>query len=208
MSGAVVPREAAQTSPAVVAIAASAGGLKVLTQILSELPADFGAPILIVMHLSPHHESLLPGLLNSRTTLSVRQAVDGELMEPGSVYVGPRDRHLRVDLTGRVLLADTAPVHYSRPAADELFRSVAEAYGARAIGVICSGGGLDGSSGLAELHDCGGTTIAQDRDTSEHYSMPGEAVRIGAADMVLPLSQIAGRLLALVGCRQPPSSCS
>lgn len=183
----------------VIALAASAGGLAALAEILGALPAGFRVPILIVMHLDPRHRSLLAGLLARRAQFDVREAQEGERLEPGVAYVGPPDRHLRVTQERTIRLADTPPVHYSRPAADELFQSVAEAYGSAGVGVICSGSGRDGSTGLMAIRQRGGATIAQDEATSEYFGMPGEAIRQHAAEHVLPLAAIAGKLVELSG---------
>jgi two-component system chemotaxis response regulator CheB len=191
-----------QPRPQIVALAASAGGLAALTQILTTLPGDFAAPLLVVMHLDPRSRSRLADLLDRRTALRVQEACDGARLEPGVVYVCPPDRHLCVDGNHQVHLTVTAPVHYSRPSADELFRSVAEVYGPSAVGVICTGNGRDGAAGLTALHDRGGTTIAQDRATSQYFGMPGSAIREGAATLVLPLQEISGKLLELVGTCQ------
>jgi two-component system chemotaxis response regulator CheB len=185
--------------PAVVAVAASAGGLAALTAILTALPADFAAPILVMMHLDPRARSCLASLLARHTALRVLEACDGVRIEPGVVYVAPPGRHLCVDQDHRIRLTDSAPVHHSRPSADELFRSVAEVYGASAIGVICTGTGSDGTDGLTEMHDRGSTTIAQDSATSQYFGMPGTAIRQGAASLVLPLQEIPRKLLELVG---------
>jgi two-component system, chemotaxis family, protein-glutamate methylesterase/glutaminase len=185
--------------PAVVAVAASAGGLAALTAIFNALPADFAAPILAMIHLDPHARSCLAQVLGRRTALRVLEARDGVRLQPGVIYVAPPDRHLCVDEQHCVRLTDSAPVHHARPSADELFRSVAEAYGAAAVGVICTGTGMDGTAGLTAMHERGGTTIAQDRATSQYFGMPGTAIREGAASLVLPLQEIPGKLVELVG---------
>jgi two-component system chemotaxis response regulator CheB len=185
--------------PEVVALAASAGGLAALMQVLTPLPACFPAPVLLVLHLDPNHSSIVAALLDRRTALRVVEAREGDLLEPGVAYVGPPARHLTVGEDRRLRLTDTARVHFVRPAADELFLSVARAYGPAAIGVVCTGTGGDGSKGLAAIRSAGGFTIAQDEATSNHFGMPGAAINAGAVSLVLPLGGIAPKLLELVG---------
>jgi two-component system, chemotaxis family, protein-glutamate methylesterase/glutaminase len=185
--------------PRIIALAASAGGIEALRRILSALPADLAAPVLILLHLDPHHESLLPGILDRNSPLRVVPAKEGDLPEAGAAYVAPPDRHLRVDAEGRLRLGEDAEVHFVRPSADVLFRSLAEVYGPAAVGVVCTGTGRDGAEGLRLLHDRGAVTLAQDEATSTHFGMPGEAVRRGGASRVLPLEAIAGELVRLVG---------
>jgi len=198
-------RTEAKARPEVVALAASAGGVLALAQILGALPEDFSAPVLVVLHLSADHVSALAGILGRRTRLRVLEAGDGMALEPGVVYVAPPDRHLTVDAGHRVRLTHTAQVHYSRPAADELFRSVARVYGPTAVGVICTGMGEDGGEGLMAIHDRGGITIAQDRASSAFFGMPGSAIRLGAISRVLPLDQIPPALIALF---EPAGNCT
>jgi two-component system, chemotaxis family, protein-glutamate methylesterase/glutaminase len=185
----------------IVALAAWAGGLAALSEILGGLPTGFAAPILIVMHLDPRHRSLLADLLSRRTGLTVREAREGEPLQAGVVYVAPPDHHLRVTTDHAVRLTDTPPVHYARPSADELFHSVADAYGTAGVGVICTGCGTDGAEGLTAIRRRGGATIAQDEASSAHFGMPGEAIRQHATEYVLPLTDIAGKLQELVGPR-------
>src|SRR5262249_7278105 len=183
--------------PEVVALAASAGGVPALARIIAALPADFAAPVLVVLHLVPDHPSILARVLGRGARLPVREAVDGAALEAGIVYVALPDRHLTVDAGRRVRLTHTGPVHHCRPAADELFGSVARIYGPAAVGVICTGMGQDGGDGLKQIQEQGGITIAQDRGSSAFFGMPGSAIRRGAVARVLPLDQIPGALVAL-----------
>ena len=178
----------------VIGVAGSAGGLEALREIVSSLPAGFSSPVLVLLHLAPHQRSLLPELLSRIAHLKVVQASDGVILERNTIYVAVPDRHLEVDLDGRVRLLETAPIHYSRPAADRLFETLARAFGAGATGVICSGSGLDGAAGLEAIRAAGGITIAQSPATCAYPSMPAEAIRTGAAVEVLPLSEIGPRL--------------
>lgn len=185
----------------VIAMATSVGGLKALSVILADLPADFPAAIAIVMHLSPDHKSILAELLNRRTPLVVKQAHSGDILGPGCVFVAPPNHHLSVARSGRLELssATAEKVHYSRPSAEPLFASVAATYKKDAIAVVLTGGDGDGSFGVQIIKDKGGTVIAQDRPTSENFSMPETSIQTGDVDFILPLDQIAAKLLALVG---------
>jgi len=185
----------------VIAMAASAGGLKALSVILSGLPADFPAAIAIVMHLSPDHESILAEILNSRTELEVRQAQTGDLLCQSCVFVAPPNHHLFVANDGRLKLSSPTAekVHYARPSAEPLFVSVADVYKRNAIAVVLTGGDGDGSFGVQIIKDQGGKVIAQDRPTSQDFSMPETSIKTGDVDFILPLDQIAPKLIELVG---------
>ncbi len=185
-----------------IAMAASAGGLHALTVVLSSLPAGFPAVIFVVQHLDPHHSSLMAPLLARRCALEVVEAVDGEPARPSRVVVAPPDHHLLVDADGTISLTQTELVHFVRPSADLLFESVAAAYRGRAIAVVLSGTGVDGSLGVTAIKQTGGLVIAQDQD-AEFPGMPGAAVATGVVDLVLPLDRIGGRLVDLcVGAKR------
>jgi two-component system chemotaxis response regulator CheB len=181
-----------------VAVAASAGGLKALTCVLSELPTDFPAGVAVVQHIEPHHRSLLAEILGRSCPLPVEQASDGEPLRAGVVHVAPPDHHLLVNAGGSLSLTRTELVHFVRPSADLLFESAAASFGRRAIGVVLTGTGSDGSLGVEAIKRVGGTVIAQDRATAEFFGMPGAAIGTGAVDFVLPLDQIAECLTSLV----------
>ena len=182
----------------VVAIATSAGGLRALSQILPDLPANFPAPIVIVQHLDPHSPSLLPGILSRCTSLRVKVAENGEHIQAGTVYVAPPDWHLLLNSDGTLALAHTARVHFTRPAADVLFESIAACCQTRAIAVVLTGSGRDGALGIQAIKQNGGATIVQDAETAEFPGMPKAAIETHAVDWVLPLHQIAPTLVKLV----------
>ena len=190
----------ASRSFAVIAMAASAGGLKALSVILGGLPADFPAAIAIVMHLSPDHKSILAEILNRRTHLVVKQAHTGDVLCHSCVFIAPPNHHLLVAANGRLKLSSSAAekVHYARPSAEPLFASVAEVYKKNAIAVVLTGGDGDGSFGVQIIKDKGGQVIAQDRLTSENFSMPETSIKTGDVDFILPLDQIAPKLIELV----------
>lgn len=183
----------------VIAMAASVGGLKALSTILGALPSDFPAAIAIVMHLSPDHESLLAQILDSRTSLIVKQAQAGDVLCASSVFVAPPNHHLSVTKGGilRLSSASAEKVHFARPSAEPLFASVAEVYKEVAIAVVLTGGDGDGSYGVQIIKDNGGTVIAQDRPTSQDFSMPETSIKTGDVDFILPLSEIASKLIEL-----------
>ncbi len=192
-----------QCEPAhcIIAMAASAGGLNALSVILGALPADFPAAIAIVMHLSPDHKSLLAEILKCRTPLDVRQASNGSKLCHCSVFVAPPNHHISVLPGGFIELSSpmAEKVHYARPSAEPLFSSVATLYKKNAIAVVLTGGDGDGSIGVSIIKENGGTVIAQDRPTSQDYSMPETAIETGDVDFILPLDEIAPKLIQLVG---------
>jgi two-component system chemotaxis response regulator CheB len=181
----------------VVAIGASAGGVEALHIVVEALPVDFPAAVLVVQHMDPRHRSMLAGLLARRCRLRVKQATNGEVIEPGTVYIAQPDAHLVVR-DGRLLLTDTKQVHFSRPSIDLLFESVADAYGDRAISVVLSGTGVDGADGTRAIKAKGGTTIAQSPSSAAHGGMPQAARATGCVDVTLPLEEIGPAIVNLV----------
>lgn len=182
----------------VVALAASMGGLQAISTVLSALPADFPAAILVVLHLSPNFPSHLAEVLSLQTRLPVKPAATGEVLRPGTVYVAVPAKHLVVQPNGTLLLCDTPKMNFVRPAADKLFMSVAATYKSRAIAVVLTGSGSDGTLGVLSIKKHGGIAIAQDESTSEFFNMPGAAIATGKVDLVLPLEAIASTLVHLV----------
>ncbi len=182
----------------VVALAASVGGLQAIRTILSALPADFPAAILVVQHLNPNYPSQLPEILSQRTALRVKPAATGDVLRPGTVYVAVPAQHLLVGPNGTLLLSDAPKMNFVRPAADKLFMSVATTYKSRAIAVVLTGSGSDGALGVLSIKKHGGMAISQDKSTSEFFNMPGAAIATGKVDLVLPLDAIASTLVHLV----------
>jgi two-component system, chemotaxis family, protein-glutamate methylesterase/glutaminase len=182
----------------VVALAASAGGLTALGQVLATLPSQFPAAVVVVQHLDPRHRSLMADILARRTALHVTQAKEGDLLSAGTVYIAPPNRHLLVNPNGSLSLSQSELVHFVRPSADLLFESLAASYKDRAIAVVLTGTGTDGSMGVRAIKKMGGTVIAQDEESSEFFGMPNAAIKTGDADFVLPLDEIAPALETLV----------
>jgi two-component system chemotaxis response regulator CheB len=193
-----VSSEPAQQDFEIVAMAASAGGLGAFGHVLSRLPADFPAAIVVVQHLDPRHRSLMAEILGKRTTLEVRQAQEGDPVRSGAVYIAPPDHHLLVNGDGTLSLSRSELVHFVRPSADLLFESVAASYQERAIAVVLTGTGSDGSMGIAAIKKLGGTTIAQDEKSAEYSGMPAAAIATKCVDFVLTLDEIAAALITLV----------
>jgi two-component system chemotaxis response regulator CheB len=186
----------------IVVLASSAGGFNALTTLLSALPSDFPAPVVIVQHLDPRHRSLLADILGRRTPLAVKQAEEGDLVAASCVYIAPPNRHLLVNPDGSLSLSQTDLVHFLRPSADLLFESAAATFRDRTIGVVLSGTGSDGSMGVQAIKKMGGTVIAQDEDSSEFFGMPLAAIETGGVDFVLPLEEIAPALVTLVTSKE------
>jgi two-component system chemotaxis response regulator CheB len=181
----------------VVVIAASAGGIDALMQVLSRLPADLPAAVLIVQHLRDDRPTRLHEHLARHSSLPVHLAEDGADLEAGVACLGVPGQHLRIE-DGRLALDSGEPVHYVRPSADVLFTSAAQTFGSKVIGVVLSGTGSDGARGCQEIKAKGGTTIAQDEKTSRYFAMPGAAIEADAIDYVLPLKEIAGKIVECV----------
>jgi len=192
------------TTPELAAIGASTGGPQALREILSRLPAQFPLPVLVVQHTTAGYSSNLVDWLQVGTRLPVRVAEDGEPLDRGGVYIAPTERHLVVQ-GRRMTLLDGPPVSLHRPSATVLFRSVAAAYGRRAIGVLLTGMGDDGAAGLIDMKRAGALTIAQDEATSVVFGMPAEAIRIGAVDHVVSPDQMTALLLEHIASKQDAS---
>jgi two-component system chemotaxis response regulator CheB len=181
-----------------VAIGASTGGPVVLRTILSELPRDLRAPILVVQHISAGFTEGFAEWLAQSSGIPVRVAVDGECPLPGHVYVAPDGLHMKVEHGGRIALSRDRPENGHRPSVSYLFRSVAAVAGRRAIGVLLTGMGRDGAEELKLMKDKGAVTIAQDQESSVIHGMPGEAIGLDAATYVLSPDRIAAALADLI----------
>jgi two-component system, chemotaxis family, protein-glutamate methylesterase/glutaminase len=195
----VVPeRSDATASPWVIVIAASAGGFQGLLTILSTLPGEMPAAILVVLHRPPRAENGLVQIFSRYTRMPVQMAVDGQPVEANVVYIARSDQHLRLTLGGRFMYVDGARIRHLRSSANPLLESAAAAFGDRVIAVVLSGTGQDGTDGVRKVKAHGGIVIAQDCASSEHWDMPEAAVKSGAVDYVLPLVDIGSALDAVV----------
>lgn len=180
----------------IVTIGASAGGIEALMHLFSKLPPRLPAAIAVVVHRSPVAETRLPSVLGRSAGLPVFEPRDGQPFEAGRIYAAPRDQHLVLE--DSVVRLNRGPKeHRTRPAVDPLFRSAAQVYGPRVIGVLLSGFGDDGVSGLIAISDRGGISIVQDPGEARHNSMPRNAIAEDDVDAVLPLDGIAAALVAL-----------
>ena len=181
-----------------IALGASTGGPTVIAEILGDLPGNLSIPILVVQHIAPGFISGLVEWIGHSTSLRVKLAEPGESAQPGTVYLAPNGWQMGISRDGRIRLTNGPAEGEFCPSVSYLFQSVAQSFGSSAIGVLLSGMGLDGAAGLLQLKRTGGVTIAQDEETSVIFGMPGEAVRLGAAQYVLPPRQISELLRSLV----------
>ncbi len=180
----------------IVVIGGSAGGVPALVEVARGLPADLPAAVFVVIHVSPQSGGRLADIVGRAGSLPAQQAVQGEAVAPGRIYVAPPDHHLRLhDAT--MTLDRGARENRSRPAIDALFRSAAGAYGPRVVGVVLSGMLYDGALGLQAIHRAGGVTVVQDPADAAFPEMPTAATSLGRVDHVLPAAEIAPLLIRL-----------
>jgi two-component system chemotaxis response regulator CheB len=180
----------------VVATASSAGGIAALMQLVAQLMPDLPASVISVQHLDPRHRSIIDEILSRRTALRVRQAAEGMRIERGTIYVAPPNFHTLVASDGCLHLNQAELVHFLRPSADLLFESVAATFKERAVGVVLSGTGSDGSMGVRAIKTMGGTVIVQ--ANAQFSGMPNAARATGAYDFSLPLDEIGIAINRLV----------
>ena len=201
---AVLPKAPQSTRPLrttdrIIAIGASTGGTEAIKEVLMRLPPDCPG-VVIAQHIPKAFSAPFARRMNDCCPMSVCEAQDGQHVLAGHAYIAPGDRHLMVLRDGAryvCRLDDGVPVNRHKPSVDVLFRSVAQNAGGNAIGVLLTGMGKDGSRGLKEMRDSGSRTIAQDEATSVVWGMPGEAVALEAAEHVLALESVAGKVLSL-----------
>lgn len=181
----------------IVAIGASTGGPQALKQILSRLPKSFKLPVLLVQHIAPGFTEGFANWMNTASNLPVHVAVDGEELHPGHVCVAPDFHHMKIGRDGKISLSTDEAGEGIRPSVASLFRSVADVYGSDAVGVLLTGMGRDGATELKLMRNKGAVTIAQDKESSLIFGMPGEAIKIGAAKYSLAPDKIAEMLETL-----------
>jgi len=182
-------------TPKAVVIGASAGGVDALSQLLPRLPSDF-APVMVVIHLPPHKNSVLTGLFAEKCRMRVVEAEDKAAIEAGEICFAPPDYHLLVETDHSLSLSSEAPVWFSRPSIDVLFETAADAYGPALTGVILTGANEDGAQGLRAVLDHGGRGFIQLPDSAYARLMPETATRLCPEAEQLTIDQIAERLLA------------
>jgi len=187
-----------------IVIGASAGGVQALRRLFGRLPADLAATVGVVLHRSPFAESMLAEVLQRSSRLPVSEPKHAERFAKGKIYLAPRDHHLIVE-DGRLLLTRGPKEHYTRPAVDPLFRSAAKSWGPRVIGVVLTGSGDDGVSGLIAVKTAGGMSLVQDPAEAVHDSMPETAIEQDHVDGILTLDELADALPRLVAGGSLPS---
>jgi two-component system chemotaxis response regulator CheB len=184
-----------------VVLGTSSGGVDALCEIVSALPANFPAVVLVALHVGMHR-SILPEMLSRSGPLQACHARDGEPLKLSTIYIAPPDHHLLV-VHGHARLSTGPKENFARPAIDPLFRSAAISRGSRVIGVILTGRLDDGAAGLQAVRACSGVTITQDPSNAYARDMPENAMRATSPDYVLRLDQIGPKLVALAGTRAP-----
>ncbi len=180
-----------------IVIGASAGGLSALEKLLTPLPADFGIPIVVVQHVSPHSESYLPTYLNDRAQLKVKEADEKEVVKPGTVYIAPPNFHVLMEEDHSISLSVEEKVNFSRPSIDVLFETATDVFRNKLIGIVLTGGNQDGALGLKAIKDNGGLTIVQSPEEAQVSVMPDIAIKTTNPDHILPLEKISSLLIKL-----------
>jgi two-component system, chemotaxis family, protein-glutamate methylesterase/glutaminase len=196
-----VSRALTTTTNKIIAIGASTGGTEALKTILTSMPPN--APgILVVQHMPANFTTSFAERLDSLSEMSVKEAEDGDGVINGRVLIAPGNFHMLLKRSGAryfVQVKDGPMVHHQRPSVDVLFKSVADYAGENALGVILTGMGADGAAGLLKMRQAGARTIAQDEQSCVVFGMPKEAIKMGAAEAVIPLHGIAQKTLQMVG---------
>ncbi len=187
------------SAPRIVAVGGSAGGMEAMRSILAQLPRGLDAAVVMVQHRARFSDALAD-VLQLGSHLPVGEPEDKDSVEPGRVYIAPADYHLLVE-PGHFALSTDDPVLFSRPSIDVLFESVADAYGAAAMGVVLTGANHDGARGLRRIVDRGGSAIVQDPRQAEAPTMPRAAAALVPEARVLPLSEIGGAIAVWAASR-------
>jgi len=198
---AVTLRKLGFRRPEVLAIASSTGGPQALMAVLTALGADFPLPILVTQHMPPNFTAILADRLARATGRPCREGTDGEPVLSGHTYIAPGDSHMLVEWRANrrvIRLDDGPPENFCRPAADPMLRSIARAYEGRALALVLTGMGQDGTRGARMLVEAGGTVFAQDEASSVVWGMPGAVAVAGLCSAVLPLGEIAGQVNRMV----------
>lgn len=197
--GKTAPRKL-KTTEKIIAIGASTGGTEAIKEVLMRMPADSPGTV-ITQHIPAAFSGPFANRMDKNCAMAVYEASDGQQILPGHVYIAPGDQHLIVERSGAryiCRLNDGPAVNRHRPSVNVMFRSVAQNVGANAIGVMLTGMGDDGAEGMKEMHDNGAYTMAQDEKTSVVWGMPGEAVKHGGVDEIVPLHNITNKLIMVM----------
>jgi len=186
-----------QTTYQVVAIGASTGGTKALETVLTPLPLSFPGTV-VVQHMPEQFTRTFAQRLNELSQITIREAEEGDSIIPGQALIAPGNRHMVIERSGgtyKVKLKDGPRVHYQRPAVDVLFQSVAEQAGKNVVGVILTGMGADGATGMKAMHDRGAYNIAQNEESCVVFGMPKEAIKAGGVDEIIALDDIPNAMI-------------
>ncbi len=199
----IVSKRLPSSKSEIVGIGISTGGPNALSQMIPMLPANLNVPVLIVQHMPPMFTASLAASLDKKSSLSIKEAEDGEKILPGTVYIAPGGKQMKIvadadGISRKIKITDDPPENSCKPAVDYLFRSIAQHYVGRSTGVIMTGMGSDGTKGLIKIKENGGIIIAQEEKSCTVYGMPKEPIESGLADVVVPLSRIAGEIIRTV----------
>lgn len=181
-----------------VVIGASAGGVQALSHVLPDLPADFPAPVLVVVHIPPRKDNALVDLFAHKCRLKVKEAEDKEPLAPGIIYFAPPDYHLLVETAETLALSSDEAVNHSRPAIDVLFETAADAFGSALAAIVLTGANHDGAQGLKAVCEAGGRGFVQDPATAEVATMPEAALAACPAARTIRLDDIPNALQAML----------
>ena len=171
--------------------------MEALLGLFDGLPAGYGLPLVAVLHLPDNRESLLPDLFARRLALRVKEAQDKEVLQPGTLYFAAPGYHLCIEADRSFSYSREEPVHFSRPSIDYLFESAADAYGAKAMGILLTGANQDGAAGLYTIKQRGGVTVVQDPQEAQVATMPEAALALHQPDYLLSLRGILALLAEL-----------
>jgi two-component system, chemotaxis family, protein-glutamate methylesterase/glutaminase len=181
-----------------VAIGGSAGSLETILQIVSALPVNSGASFIIIVHRKHDGDSILDGLLASRTTMPVKEVEDKEPLLRNAVYIAPADYHLLLENETSFSLDSSEKIHFSRPSIDVTFQSVAEVFGPNSIGILLSGANADGAAGLESIKNAGGVAIVQDPETADMPFMPQQAINRNIVENIVKAEEIPAALQGML----------
>ncbi len=195
------PGTAAHPKFDLLAIGASTGGPKAISDILKLFPEDFPVPIVIVQHIADSFIAGMASWLNRESKLTVKVAEQGERLRPATAYLAPARFHLTIR-NNIVELRDSGPVNNCKPSVDVLFASLAESFRNRVLAVLLTGMGSDGASGMKQIHERGGQTIVQDEASSIIFGMPASAIKLGGVDEVAPLQKIPDAIFRAFGLKK------
>jgi len=205
-----LPKATSPTSVAIVAIGISTGGPKALQEILPTLPADFTVPIVVVQHMPSGFTAPFAKRLDGLSSASIREAAQGQALQPGVIYIAPGGSQMTVDrsthLGGMICISDKPENQLHAPSADIMMQSVAAAYGALAMGIIMTGMGSDGAQGMSAIYREGGFTVGQDQFSCAVYGMPRVCAELGILKRVVPLSRITHEILQATRYRKTSAS--